>query len=182
MAEWTLLLLAAPLFLGVCLLFVRTWRGSALPAHGGRWLILAFPLSQLLLAAALSGALLRAYPQHGQVRLLGLLILPVHLAADLLLLRLFRRWERRQALRRRQEELEHRLAVQEGYYQRIAQGQRQVQQLRHDINNQLQTVLRLVEAGQTSLAREQLGQLSARLQRTGEPDGKEDAHVERTSL
>ena len=31
-------------------------------------------------------------------------------------------------------------------------------------------------------AREQLGQLSARLQRTGEPDGKEDAHVERTSL
>ena len=63
--------------------------------------------------------------------------------------------ELRQQVRRANEQLE----VQMGYYRQLQESILTVNQIRHDLNNQLQAAYHLMDSGQTELARQQLNQL-----------------------
>ena len=131
-------LLVFGLFLVPSICFYRFCRKSLLPWW--RHILFLLPGSQ---GAALAVILrtMRDFPEEsGGARWLVLLLIPLQLGADVLLLRLLDRLERGCRARERQAELEQELARMEAYYASLQKTEQTVRRLRHDINNQLQTI------------------------------------------
>lgn len=166
-------LLVFGLFLVPSICFYRFCRKSLLPWW--RHILFLLPGSQ---GAALAVILrtMRDFPEEsGGARWLVLLLIPLQLGADALLLRLLDRLERGCRARERQAELEQELARMEAYYAGLQKTEQTVRRLRHDINNQLQTIDGLIARGEAARAEAHLERLSALLT---EENGEENCHVE----
>lgn len=167
-------LLAAGLFLYILIRFLRFCRISCL-RRPHRLLLL--PISQWGLLALLSYALPVLMQANAGIRLAFLLLVPLYLLADLLLLHLLYDLEKKRKLGMEQEALEHRLAIQEDLCRNALETDRVLKEFRHDLNNQLQTIFRLMENGEEREAARSLEQLCRTLGVQEVPDEVERAHM-----
>lgn len=164
--------------------FYRFCKKSVLPRW--RYALVLLPGSQgAVLAVILS--VIQSFPQEGSgARWLFSLLLPVHLLADVLLLRLLGRLEDGYQNRSRKAELEHQLALLDAYYASLLEREQAVRRMRHDINNHLQTIACLLERGDVAAAGAHLDHLDALLAASGKPPehpaGEVKDHVECADL
>lgn len=144
-----------------------------------RELPLLLPLSQLALVALVAMAVAGRGSSVWNLVLLAFLGL-LAILSDWLLLRLFRRIHRRQALQQQVDALEWELSHQEQRSRQLLAAAEKLRHLRHDLHNQLQTAALLLERGHTEEARMLLRQLWDDLQTPEEAE--EDPHVQHSHL
>lgn len=138
-----------------------------------RELPLLLPLSQLALVALVTTALLH----QGKPTAWLWHLVPTVLAgvlSDWMLLRVFRRIRRREALQQQVDVLEQELSRQEERSRELLASSEGLRHLRHDLHNQLQTAALLLERGAAEEARALLEQLRDFLEQT--PEREESDH------
>lgn len=167
-------LLAAGLFIYIFVRFLCFCRISC-PRRPYRLLLL--PISQWGLMLLLSCALPVLLEENNGIRLALLLLAPLYLLADLLLLHLLYDLEKERKIRAEQEELERRLAIQADLCRNAMETDRVLKEFRHDLNNQLQTIFRLMEYGREQQAARSLEQLCRALEAQEVPDEMEYTHM-----
>lgn len=143
-----------------------------------KFLVALFPLSQLVMLSMIEGMAITMSKRTPNVIAVEVIVILVGVGADIGLLRLFHQMKEQHILKRRQAELEHRLEFQERYYQEITKAAGRISCLRHDINNQLQTISLLIERGETELAEKNLEGLADALRSVrGEPVKQEEKQI-----
>lgn len=152
--------LCQPIFALVCFFYYRLVKNRLPRMRLSPTLLflLLIPISQGLLMNIINRFLSYGISIGGIRQLYGLAVL-LSVAADVGFA--FGMWkiqhseELRQQVRRANEQLD----VQMGYYRQLQESILTVNQIRHDLNNQLQAAYRLMDSGQTELARQQLNRL-----------------------
>lgn len=85
-------------------------------------------------------------------------------AADMAFLYGISRIQKAERLRRHVQSIEEQLTIQKNYYQKLQENILAVNQIRHDLTNQLQTAYALLEQGETSSVRSHLDQIQSGVQ------------------
>ena len=125
------------------------------PIREKRWMLwfFAIPVSQLVLIN-----LVLRLAVESRARPLGGLTLGILLTvgADAACILAYRKLHRMQELQSQVREAEHQLSLQNAYYRDLQSRILKVNQIRHDLNNQLSAAYRLLDGGHTGEVREQL--------------------------
>ena len=152
------------LFIPVCLGYYR-FVTRVLP----RWhlspkllFFLPIPISQIILMNVINR--LRSYVGGiGDIQEIYAFGVLLSIVADVVFV--FGMWKVQQSevLRQQVRMANDQLDVQTDYYRQLQESILTVNQIRHDLNNQLQAAYQLMDSGETGLARQQLGQVQSSL-------------------
>lgn len=140
---------------------MKRWQG---PEKMSLWMLLylAVPTSQFILLN-LSIRLLLPSDQYET----GIIVLALGflfcIAADVGLFISIRKIQQGQKLQAHMRMVEEQLNTQTSYYRQLQENILTINQIRHDLNNQLQTAYRLLDQGESDLVRQQLDVLQSSL-------------------
>ena len=126
-----------------------------------------FFLLQVFLVATPMFMAVEYTENYVMINILCILYLLANIGLDILLLRTFGKINRAHALELQEEQAQNMLQAQLDYYNQMQDNVRTIRQLRHDMNNQLQTLSILLENKAFDTAQEQLASLRETIGRTG---------------
>lgn len=152
--------LCQPIFALVCFFYYRLVKNRLPRMRLSPTLLflLLIPISQGLLMNIINRFLSYGISIGGIKQLYGLAVL-LSVAADVGFAFGMRKIQQIEELRQQVRRANEQLEVQMGYYRQLQESILTVNQIRHDLNNQLQAAYHLMDSGQTELARQQLNQL-----------------------
>ena len=152
--------LCQPIFALVCFFYYRLVKKGLPRVRLSPTLLflLLIPISQALLMNIINRFLSYGISIGGIKQLYGLAVL-LSVAADVGFAFGMRKIQQIEELRQQVRRANEQLEVQMGYYRQLQESILTVNQIRHDLSNQLQAAYHLMDSGQTELARQQLNQL-----------------------
>lgn len=157
-------LILCPVLYG-CTLLIR--KKLPLIHHpGGLSFFLVVPITQMMLVNALMQYAYDYIENHG-LRLLPpdvIFVMFLSLGADIAYLLLYRKFHADEQTRIAAQQAEQQLELQNQYYRQMQDSILAVNQIRHDLNNQLQAAYHLLRQGQNRQAEVQLDALNSSLQ------------------
>ena len=149
--------------------FVVVWRrnvGNAIPQIPNIWTFililsgqLAFSMNQYLtlLTHGLSG--------FNPLATFGVLIM---LIGNIAILQIILTNSKKAEMDRQLQETRHKMELEQSHYKQVEQRRAELTKIRHDFNNQLATIERLMKSGNESSAQEMVSALSKKIQQTNE--------------
>lgn len=139
------------IFSVIMFFYSKAWRYCTTRTEPNtKFLVALFPISQLMMLSMIEGMAVTMSKRAPNVIAVEIIVILAGVGADIGLLRLFRQIKEQHVIKERQAELEYRLEFQERYYQEITEAAGRVSCLRHDINNQLQTIFSIISIALTA--------------------------------
>ena len=155
-------------FMVMLLIFALIWRRltQRRDSAGFSFGLMLLPMAQMMLVGEICVLLYQYSREDVSVYVLSLFNLLTSVAGILSLLYSLRRLQNQYLLEQEKSQMENQLQLQERYYRQIEDSNRRVRELRHDMNNQIQTAYALVKQGDSALAESQLTTLAQTLRNT----------------
>jgi len=157
---------------------VKIWRKLLLEKpHIFYLLLIALPISQRyalsLVSPPSTGSILFSmfffFTADAELShiLLSLIGASVSLAAAILLFYYILSYEKREAIEAELKETKRVMELEQAHYLEIERQSEKIAKIRHDINNQLTSVIQLIQTGEDNAAREMIADLSKEIEGTG---------------